>query len=314
MRYTAPHVTMPAAPMLYAPPPVVGECKVVPYVGPRTQHTEAVRLHNCADCTPPPKDGSYCFSRALASVLYMANTSEFNIGSAAFTIEWFQYLTPTTAAPTTRRNYVFAIGSPNAPDYARIGFSIERDPPIANGAYQVYLHAPNNTSYYFGNFGDGSNPTDNRPMSAIENTWAHFALCGYGNGEIQLFVNGAEFGPRLNTAVENAPYVTAGNVGAYNFSNTDYVRYPLVTVGNTHVPTDVNTFEGCITNFHWVHGAALYTGPFTVPTQRLVRTEGSRFLGIGYEYFIQDESRMPFTSGTFNLTNVSYSDNTPFPV
>lgn len=310
LRYTTPYMTLPAAPMLYESPSYVPDCKVIPYVGTRAQHTEAVRLRACADCTPPPKDGSYCFTRAMSSVMSIANNPDFNIGASAFTIEWFQYMVPTTAAPTTRRNYVFSIGSPNAPAYSRIGFSIERDPPIANGAYQVYLHAPNNKSYYFGKFGDGGGS-----LATIENNWVHFAVCGYGgNGQIRLFVNGSAFGPPIDTNVENAPYVTAGNVGTYNFTNTDYTTYPLLTIGNTNSATEVNTFEGCITNFHWVHGTALYdvNATFTPPTKRLVSIVGSRFLGIGYEFYIMDESRTPPTSGNIGLTNVSVTGNTPF--
>lgn len=315
LRYAAP-IVLPCTPMLYAPKTYVLPYKVEPYYGTPALTAKAVAMLACADCRPPPIVNA---SMQFTSGSYVAfdNNTDFHIGTGAFTVEWFQYYVPDAdAADTSNDNdkcRVFSFGKlsiDSSPQFENIAFSIERNPPFLDG-YRIYLHS-GNKSYYFGKFAD-SGPNNHLPESDLLNKWAHMAVVGYGDNTIKLFVNGAQFGPTINTTVTDYPYVENKHRGAYNFDNG---TGGYLTIGNRIDAINPSSFIGYIGNFRLVVGHAVYTTTleiptFTVPTSRLVDIAGTKLLLLSAFSSPYDDSS---TYGRGHTEyNIGRSILTPFP-
>jgi hypothetical protein len=92
------------------------------------------------------------------------------------------------------------------------------------------------------------------------NTWYHWAVVRQ-SGTTTVYRDGA---------VRGTAFADINNIT----NTTD----PL-TVGNENSASTLAAYVGYITNFRWVKGLAVYTGPFTVPTSNLTATSGANPYG-----------------------------------
>jgi hypothetical protein len=118
---------------------------------------------------------------AIGDYLSVANDTSLRIGSSSFTIEWWQYHTPSVAPNVYPR--VFSIGS------------------VANTTTSIAVSLELNSDFYFWK---GTTPflLGNIPP---QNQWSHVALVGTGGTGITVYVDGAVLGTVS---------------GAYNFTNS----------------------------------------------------------------------------------------------
>lgn len=93
----------------------------------------------------------------------------------------------------------------------------------------------------------------------LANAWNHFAICRSGTS-LRIFRNGTQIGTTLSNST--------------NFNNTTNV----LAIGNESSPSAVATFNGYITNFHWVKGTALYTANFTRPSAPITPVANTKLL------------------------------------
>jgi hypothetical protein len=175
----------------------------------------------------------------------------FSISSTdAFTVEWFQKLAPLTGlTPSVEYYYtIFSIGDlSNGTESMAFYYKVSPPTPI----YEVFA-SQGDYSFLFGKFGSG--PTDNRPISELEDQWIHVALVGNGASPtnlIKLYINGTQFGSPLNN---------------YNFAISGQ---SYLTIGGQTPLKSQYYYNGCLTNFRFTKGEALYTGPFTPPSAPL---------------------------------------------
>jgi hypothetical protein len=91
------------------------------------------------------------------------------------------------------------------------------------------------------------------------NTWIHFAICRSGTS-LRVFKNGTQIGTTLTNST--------------NFNNTTN----NLRIGNESTVSSGASFQGLITNFHWVKGTALYTANFTKPTQPVTPVANTKLL------------------------------------
>lgn len=226
------------------------------YQGTREQTAEAERLRNCRDCTrppPPPTQGCLSFTKGI---LRTPIVNGFSISNTdAFTVEWFQKLTPRTDFTSSDEYYytIFSIGNLNN-ETESMAFYYKVSPPTPISVYSVFASQGGlSPTFPFGNFGSGG-PSDIRPISDLEDKWIHVALVGNGASPtnlIKLFVNGTQFGSAFNN---------------YNFTISEQ---SYLTIGGQSPLNSQYYFNGCLTNFRFTKGDVLYTGPFTPPSEPL---------------------------------------------
>jgi hypothetical protein len=72
-----------------------------------------------------------------------------------------------------------------------------------------------------------------------------------------------------------------GEVRGIAFADTNNITNTTdpLTVGNENSASTLAAYVGYITNFRWVKGLAVYTGPFTVPTSALTATAAANPYG-----------------------------------
>lgn len=233
------------------------------YQGTREQTAEAERLRNCkefARVLPPPFNGSLVFNK---SMLRTPVVNGFNIGSGAFTVEWYQKLAPIQSFSSDATYYytLFSIGDVNS-DSEAISFYYQVSPPNPITVYAAYMSS-GGTPYFFGNFG-ASGPNDYRPYADITNQWLHIAIVGDGavpTNTLTMYVNGTQFGSPV--PLQN-----------YNFTISGQ---PYLTIGSQSPINSQYYFNGNITNFRFTNGEALYSGasfvPPSAPLEKLASTQ-----------------------------------------
>ena len=268
------------------------------YQGTRQQTAEAERLRNCKDCTrppPPPTQGCLGFNKGI---LRTPVVSGFSLSATdAFTVEWFQKLVPLTDFVSSDTYYytMFAIGDVNNETEA-LAFYYQVSPPNPISVYSVYCSRGSSFApFYFGNFGT-SGPLDYRPYTDLTDQWIHVALVGDGASPtnlIRLYVNGTQFGSAYNN---------------YDFSISGQ---PYLTIGGQSPLNPQYYYNGCMTNFRFTKGEAIYTGPFTPPSAPLtVRPTTQLLLKTLSDFPINDASSpaKPITP----IGPVSFQADSPF--
>lgn len=130
---------------------------------------------------PPPSGDGGSMSFAIGDYLSVANDTSLRIGSASFTIEWWQYHTPSITPNFFPR--IFSIGS------------------LTGSTTSIAVSLEDNASFYFWKGTSGTRVGNIPP----QNQWAHVAVVGTGGTGITVYVNGAVLGTVA---------------GAYNFTNS----------------------------------------------------------------------------------------------
>jgi hypothetical protein len=170
-----------------------------------------------------------------------------------FTIEWFQYMTQVPSDPgATPYPRVFSAGAYNDNGAGwngpSIGISIE-------GA---------NNQFYFWQNDNGASVSGPINPNLLKNTWAHVAICGYGNATAPA---GGKFCIFLNGKLVLTGALTASGL---------HPDSSFLGIGNEGNPTaliQTTQFHGYITGFRWVVNGtggsinALYPYNATVGTQ-----------------------------------------------
>ena len=107
----------------------------------------------------------------------------------------------------------------------------------------------------------------------LTNAWNHFAICRSGTS-LRVFRNGTQIGSTLTNST--------------NFNNTTNV----LAIANESSPSLIASFNGYITNFHWVKGTALYTANFTRPSAPITPVANTKLLLLATTSgtYIQDSS------------------------
>jgi hypothetical protein len=295
-RYAAP-IELPGCPIPYAPPAYVS-ADSYKYQGTREQTSEAVRLRGCTDCTPPlppPTEGCLNFTKGI---LRIPMVNGFNLGTGAFTVEWFQKLAPLANFTSEDTYYytLFSIGDLAAETEA-MAFYYQVSPPNPVTVYSVYASRGSAFApFYFGDF--GTVPPDELAYTDVTDAWVHVALVGDGavpasTNTIRMYVNGMQFGSAFsdyNFSVGAQPYLSIGG------------QYPL----NTQ-----NYYNGCMTNFRWSKGEALYTGNFVPPTSPLAARASTQLLLSTMSDAPASDSSTPAKSIT-PIGGVQFIGDTPF--
>lgn len=261
-RYAEP-ITLPGCPIPYMSSTYV-QADSYCYQGTPAQTSEADRLRNCKDFTRPPVapvQGCLAFNKGI---LRTPVVNGFNVGSGAFTVEWFQKLVPKTdfASSDTYYYTIFAIGDVDNETEA-ISFYYQVSPPNPISIYSVYMSSGGNP-YYFGNFGT-SGPNDFLPYTDLTDQWIHVAVVGDGGSPtntLTMYVNGNQFGSPI--PLTNYNFTTSGQ--------------PYLTIGGQSPLNAQYYYNGCLTNFRFTKGEALYTGPFTPPTTTLSALPSTQLL------------------------------------
>lgn len=263
-RYTEEPIILPGCPIPYTTATYVGG-NSYKYQSTRTQKAEAERLRAIKEFTRPvvaPVQGYLAFTRGI---LRTPIINGFNIGTGAFTVEWFQKLNPieTFTSSDTYFYTLFSIGDVSTiPEQNAITFYLQVSPPNPITTYSVYVSQGSEVApYYFGDF--GTLPTSKRPLADLVNNWLHFALVGDGaspTNTIRLYVNGAQFGSAFTN---------------YDFTVTDQ---PYLSIGGITPLNNQYYFNGCLTNFRFTKGEALYTDTFTPPSAPLPLLASSQIL------------------------------------
>lgn len=299
-RYAEP-ITIPGCPIPYMSSTYV-QANSYKYQGTREQTAEAERLRNCKDSTrplPPPTQGCLSFNKGI---LRTPVVNGFSLSSTdAFTVEWFQKLAPITFETGDRREYyytIFSIGDLNNEDNPEsMAFYYQVSPPDPISEYSVKCSA-GNTRLNFGNFGS-SGPQDYRQVGEIEDTWIHVALVGNVATEntITLYVDGAKFG------------------SAYNYNDCSISGQPYLTIGGKSPLDPRYYYNGCLTNFRFTKGEALYTAsegePFTPPTAPLTARPTTQLLLKTMSDFPANDSSTPQKPIT-PIGPVAFSADSPF--
>jgi hypothetical protein len=110
-----------------------------------------------------------------------------------------------------------------------------------------------------------------------------------------MYVNGAQFGPvvpltNYNFAISGQPYLT---IGGQSPVNAQYY------------------YNGCLANFRFTKGEALYTGPFTPPTTTLNARPSTQLLLKPLSDAPGDDSSTPAKPIT-PIGPVSFAADSPF--
>ena len=219
--------------------------------------------------------GSFTFPGS-SNVYYLTvpNDTDLQMGTGDFTIEWFAYYNSTLVGFYPR---FFSMGaSPNA----SIGMSLENDGVIY---------------FFFNGANSGNGYTVSTPaVSSYLDRWSHYAICRSGS-DIKMFLNGAQQGAIIT---DSSDHNDSSNV---------------LTIGNEDHATGTTLFQtefgGNITNFHWVKGTALYTGPFTPPIHTITPISNTKLLITAVTASAVDTSG---TSKSITNTSVGWSASTPF--
>lgn len=186
--------------------------------------------------------GSILFPGTDTSVLTIANDADIQLGTGDFTVEWFQYLTSTNAAPRP-----FSIGT-----YSSAMFAVS----IESG-----------TLYLWG----GSSILTSVSITNYRNVWDHFAVCRQ-TGVFNVYRNGARIvtvtaSVNINNAstpltIGNESSATlaasfGGNItnfhwvkGTALYSGTSYVvpTAPITPVANTKILLKATTLGALLTD------------------------------------------------------------------
>jgi uncharacterized repeat protein (TIGR02059 family) len=172
--------------------------------------------------------------------LSAANGGDFAVGTGAFTVEWWQFMTSPPA------------GDAGINSWPRVFF--------VDGAFQLSIEGSLTSPTVYLWLGGGAIALGNLDnfSTTNQNQWVHFALTRSGTS-LRFFVNGTQLGlTRISTS---------------NITNTSS---PLIIGAQS---TDSRTqFPGRITNFHFVKGTALYTSNFTKPTTPIDPVANSKLL------------------------------------
>ena len=188
-----------------------------------------------------------------AGVKFTGNLTDFNFGTGAFTIEWYQCLWANSVGPvfdfnmnngtTTLRNYVSMLGS--------------------GGAVNIYVNGTavtSQTSYGFNNNTVVDIPTTGTTYSGPFNGFTHYAIVRSISGANEtwtLYRNGVAKG----TSTRATTTLTFTGDG--------------LTLGRTGYTSEAasNTAQawagGALSNFRIVKGIAVYTGDFTPSSSKL---------------------------------------------
>jgi len=107
----------------------------------------------------------------------------------------------------------------------------------------------------------------------VTGAWNHFAICRSGTN-LRVFRNGTQIGTTLTNST--------------NFNDTTNV----LAIANESSPSAIASFNGYITNFHWVKGTALYTANFTRPSAPITPVANTKLLLLATTSgtYIQDSS------------------------
>jgi hypothetical protein len=266
------------------------------YQGTREQTAEAVRLRGCKDNTappPPPTEGCLHFYKGI---LRTPMVSGFSVGAGAFTVEWFQKLVPLPNFESSNTYYytMFTLGD-LASETEAMSFYYQVSPPNPVTIYSVYASRGSAFApYNFGNF--GTVPPDVLNFTDLTDTWIHVALVGDGaapSNTLRLYINGTQFGNTFND---------------YNFPLSGQ---PYLTIGGQMPLNNQYYYNGCLTNFRWTKGEALYTNNFVPPTAPLdVRPSTQLLLKTMSDAPASDSSK-PQKSITA-IGNINFMADTPF--
>lgn len=174
---------------------------------------------------------AYRFAGTSNSFVSIPNTAALRVGTGDFTVEWYQNLTDITNYPSTMT--VYAMGTQPTLNF---GLALHRGAPGT-----LRLNA----------FMNGVAMNAAGALFNLENSdlyWRHFSVTRR-SGSLFFSVDGQQSGPI--TATQNI---------------TDTVN--AFTLGKETNGTSLTAFQGHITNFHFVNGAALYgLGNFTPPAR-----------------------------------------------
>lgn len=122
--------------------------------------------------------------------------------------------------------------------------------------------------------------------------WVHFAISRSGTN-LRVFKNGTQ--------------ISTTRTNSTNFSDsTNALR-----IGNETTTSAGASFQGYITNFHWVKGTALYTANFTRPTQPVTPVANTKLLLLAST----SGTATTDSSGlgkTVTNNNITWSSQTPF--
>ena len=225
---------------------------------------------------PPPvvTGGSLSFPGTSSGYLTTANFAGLQLGTGAFTIEFFLFQTGSISFPR-----VFSMGSfADAPTAASIAVSIE-----AGTFYFWFLNGTTRTAASIGNVN-------------LFNAWNHVAITRDASSNLRVFINGSQLGTTRTS---------------FTFTLGDTTR-PL-TIGNEGTPSAGAGLSGRITNFRWVKGTAVYTANFTRPSAPLTAISGTELLLLvsSADTFLVDSSPNNRTV-TNNGNNVTYNVSSPF--
>lgn len=211
--------------------PVILEGIVETSVGERNailgivQEAATINPAPAPDPPTPSEDGSLAFSGTTSSYLQVDTSTDFNLTSASFTIEWFQYI-QSGGGGSLR---VFSIGS-YFDNNIRIAVSYE---------------TPSNTSFYLWT------PTNFANLVGTispYNAWQHIAIVGTGGNTLKVYVNGTQLGSTVSrsyTYTQGGLKLTLGNetgpsaVAALKgkITNFRWVNGTAVYTGNFTPPT-----------------------------------------------------------------------------
>ena len=147
---------------------------------------------------------------------------------------------------------IFSIGS-----YATQSIAVSQEGSLTSRTFYVWVSGANAI---------GSNLN-------LTNAWNHFAICRSGTN-LRIFRNGTQIGTTLSNST--------------NFNNTNQV----LAIGNESSPSSIASFNGYITNFHWVKGTALYTANFTRPSAPITPVANTKLLLLATTSgtYVQDSS------------------------
>jgi hypothetical protein len=295
-RYADP-IVLPGCPIPYMSSTYIQANSYV-YQGTREQTSEAVRLRNCKEIVRPiesPTDGCLMFRKGI---LRTPVVNGFSVGTGAFTVEWYQKLVPIVDFSSSDAYYytLFSIGDLNN-ETESMTFYYQVSPPNPI-VYSAYL-STNGTPFYFGNFGT-SGPNDFLPYTDITNQWLHIALVGDGaipTNTLTMYVNGNQFGPPA--PLQNYDFTISGQ--------------PYLTIGGQSPLNNQYYYNGCLTNFRFTKGEALYTGSFIPPTAPLSVLSSTQLLLKTISDFPIDDASTPKKPIT-PIGSIQFLPDSPFNV
>jgi hypothetical protein len=134
--------------------------------------------------------GSLLFDGTTAVNLLIANDIDFRNGTGDFTIEWFQYATPTPLTGGNPYPRIFSIGS-----YSSQSIAVSQEGNDSSRSFYAWV--------------SGANLIEN---GAYTSAWFHFALCRSGSN-LRIFKNGTQIGSTLSNSTNFNDTTNALRIG-----------------------------------------------------------------------------------------------------